>query len=613
MIRVSNFSELKSAVEGGKESEIVVTNDITFASGGIKVNLSNPNLVIDFGFYNVTDNNSSTFTDTIYISGGTTTISVTVKNAVWSGRNYYGVVGVYDGNVNATINLENITYVGPQFVYNKSGTTKISNCNVTLDKNGSNTNPQEFCEANRLVISGNVVVNSKASGDAVIWFTNANSALTVESNATFQVDAMSTYLMYTDTSPVLLFKSNSNTTINTLKGLFYASGSGSHIASSFTLEQDARFSSSRIESNTVPMFKCTGEFSVGKNATFQLYSTTINSSSLMYFGKTTTLNFDNPKNVVLYNNGGDIFKFQSGSASASNIINIDTQLLRLWNYAKIPSSDPGNFDDTPTTEYYKKDYLGNLTLKASLSSSAVVAVESNIVDEDSGYPVSTAIKLLSSKVLSMGSVPLEIGTLNDMSKSITGYTIANGNMKINFLSTAETLTAGSLGTFELPLESTLAISTPVTIGVNKDFLTRYSTFLVNGSVNIVGLETLDFPAIVVPNSRSIFPRNNADWQIDVYDSRITGGDWYLYATVTTPLTSDNNTIDDAIIFRQDSVDKTMGVDSVLVYTGTWQEGKTTNIKWSEIEGILLKLEPEKMYSSGKYITQIDWEITELPK
>lgn len=62
-----------------------------------------------------------------------------------------------------------------------------------LDKNESNTNPQEFCEANRLFIGGNVVVNSNTTSNAVVWFTGTNSALTVEENAYFEVNALSTY------------------------------------------------------------------------------------------------------------------------------------------------------------------------------------------------------------------------------------------------------------------------------------------------------------------------------------------------------------------------------------------------------------------------------------
>ncbi len=349
-------------MENSTDTDIIVTADITFATGGLKVNTAKSTVSIDFDGHTVTDNNSATFTDTIYVNSTTNTLSVTVKNAVWSGRNYYGVVGVYNGNTNTTINLENITYTGPQFVYNKNGITNISNCTVTLSKNDSSTNPQEFCEANRINISGKVAVNSGSTSDAVIWFTGTGAQLTVNANATFTVIAGSTYFLYTDSSPVMLFKENSSTTIHTLRGLFYASGSSTHIASSFTLEENASFIAYKGKSNTVPMFKCIPNFSLGKNSTFQIYFEVISSTALMYFGQTATLTFNYPENVVLYNRGGNVFSFQAGSSSAPNVINIDTEMLRLWNVAKSPLSSAGDFLDTPTSEYYKTNYAPNLNL-----------------------------------------------------------------------------------------------------------------------------------------------------------------------------------------------------------------------------------------------------------
>ena len=112
---------------------------------------------------------------------------------------------------------------------------------LLLKKNDSSTNPQEFCEANRMTIEGNVKVISYASSDAVIWFAGTGASLTVEESANFDVSATNTYFLYTDVSPVILFKQSSTTTITTRSGLFYASGSSTHIASSFALEEMASF------------------------------------------------------------------------------------------------------------------------------------------------------------------------------------------------------------------------------------------------------------------------------------------------------------------------------------------------------------------------------------
>ena len=61
---VSTFAQLKAAIEDQTTTEIVVTADIKILSGGAKVNVTKPSLVMDFGGFKATDYNSLTFTDT---------------------------------------------------------------------------------------------------------------------------------------------------------------------------------------------------------------------------------------------------------------------------------------------------------------------------------------------------------------------------------------------------------------------------------------------------------------------------------------------------------------------------------------------------------------------
>lgn len=501
---VANFAQLKAAIEDSTTTEILVTENITFASGGTKVNTAKSALVIDFGGHTVTDNVSASFTDTIYIASTTSTILFTVKNAVWSGRNYYGVVGVYDGNTNSTITLQNINYTGPQFVYNKYGTTNIVDCTVILSQNGSSTNPQEFCEANRLTIAGKVDVTSNTTSNAVIWFTGTNAALTVEQNATFEVKANSTYFLYTDVAPVMLFKQNSATTITTKNGLFYASSSLAHIAQSFTLEDGASFVAYKNVSNSVPMFKCISNFTLGNNSTFQLYSTISSSAALVYFGQVANITINTPKNVVLYNNGGNAFSFQTGSSANPNLINITTEMLRLWDAAKSLSSGAGGFDDLPTTEFYKLNYVSNVNLSVKATNTQLTSVESNITSNDVGYPLdTTTLKLITSKVVSMGVLDLEIDNITDISTQITGTTDVLANLKAEYEQTSVSAVAENNGSFAIGLTQTLPIDTEVKISTNKQFLTKSKSILSVGSVSITHIDDLVFQAFTSPSSTSV--------------------------------------------------------------------------------------------------------------
>ena len=85
---------------------------------------------------------SSSYTDALYVPAGSAEKTVTVKNATWSGRNYYGVICVYDDTANAKVTtvLSGVTYHGPQPVYNRYGTTVIT-ATPLMVKTGVTTGP----------------------------------------------------------------------------------------------------------------------------------------------------------------------------------------------------------------------------------------------------------------------------------------------------------------------------------------------------------------------------------------------------------------------------------------------------------------------------------------
>lgn len=606
-ISVSSFLELKSAIEDSINDDIIVTSDITF-EGGIKVNISKSNIIIDCNNCTITDNNNTSFTSTIYLPSTTNTISITVKNAIWKGRNYYGVVAVTDGNVNSSITLDNINYIGPQFVYNRSGITNINNCTVTIDKNGASSTAQEFCEGNRINISGNVKVVSNSTSDAIIWFINSGASLTIEENANFDVNASSTYFLYTDHSPILLFKKNSFTKIITKSGLFYASGSSTHIASSFTLEEGASFIAYKQVGNTIPLFKCLSSFTLQKNSTFKLFSEVISSTPLMYFGQTASVNFNSPKSVVLYNRGGDVFSFQSGSSSNPNVINITSEMLRLWDVAKYPIEDAGTLDNAPNSEYYKKSYSENINLTIKTSSSQVIGVESNLENEDVGYPLSTSIKILTSKVLSMGELKLIVDEINDKSSAIDGSVEPNATVKIEYGDTSSSIVSDENGNFSFPIENPISVNTNVKISTNKDFLTKTITILSLGTLSVTSLPKLDFNPFTKVIQENIIYRKISDWTIRVTDTRNQKGNWFLYAHILSPFSYEENQLEDALILKQGDNISIVNETPLLIYAST-QNNEITDIVWNKDEGFLLKLNTNITYVAGNYKTNLFWELT----
>ena len=609
IIYVSSFSELKTAVEGAEATEIVVTEDITFLSGGIRVNTTRAALSIDFGGKTVTDYNDLSFGNALNIAATTSAVSVTVKNAVWLGRNYYGVVAVADGSTNTIINLENITYTGPQFVYNKSGITNISNCNVTLAQNGSSAAPQEFCEANRLSLAGNVTVNSGATGTAVLWFTVANSALTIKENALVKIDAPSTYFMYTDTSPVVTIERGADVQINTKNGLFYAAGTGSHIASSFMLGENAKFKSTQAASNGAPMFKCSTSFSVAKGAEFELYSPASGSSPLMYFGAIAAVSFNAPKRVVLYNNGGAVFKFASGSTAAPNTLSITAEMLRLWDTAKTPLTSAGGADDNPTVQYHKAGYTEDVSFVAKTTVSAVSSLETNLVSGDTGAPVTAAdFKILTAKVVSFGALDLSVDPVMDISGEVSGRTQAGATVSAALNGKTETTTTQD-GEFSLPIAS-VAVGDKLTVTSTLNFLQKVAQIVAIGSVSITSISPLKFCGVVLPTKTQTIRRIEAGWAIEVTDTRTSGGDWYLYASEANPLTSDGNTLKNTLVFEANGKAVPLSNTPILVYTGTWSTPPAkTKVVFADEAGLLLNFNDTTDYAKGKYTGTIGWQIT----
>ena len=315
---------------------------------------------------------------------------------------------------------------------------------------------------------------------------------------------------------------------------------------------------------------------------------------------------------MLYNRGGYAFSFGTGSSSSPNVINVETEMLRLWNIAKSPLSDAGGYDNAPTSEYYKNNYAQNINLNIKTSTSQLLSVDNDLTSEDTGYPITTSTKLLSSSVISMGKMSLNVDTISDQATAVKGLTNASANIKVEYLDQTKLTTADSYGSFTLDLDAPIAINTSVKISANKQFLTKWLTTTVDGSVTITNLSPLKFNTFTSKSNQNLIFRQNPDWSIQITDTRVQGENWYLYAYIQNPLSSGENNLDDVLIYKKNNVDYVLSQTPLLVYSGKRNEdSQVTTLTWENMEGFLLKLENEA-YPSGDYQTEILWKVsTEL--
>ncbi len=606
---VTDFAQLKSAVEDSETTEILIDGDITF-SGGIKIPIAKKSLTIDGGGHTITDNNSSAYTDAIYVPSGAGSLSVTVKNAVWNGRNYYGVVCVYDDTANANVitTLDNITYTGPQMIYNRYGTTIVKDCTVSIEKNGASASSQEFCEGNRLVLSGKVTLTSATTGTAVIWFPFAGSAFTVEDNADVTITALSTYMFYTDSAakPVFKFGANSTTKITVKNGMFYASGTGAHIATSCDIGENATLRVEATANNGVPLFKCINSFTVQENGSVFLIMPIKGNSPLLYFSTAAKLTLTSPKNVLFYSNGAKIVSFATGSASAPNSATLSANQINGWTTAKTPYDSAGGFDDMPSIATRKKDG-SNVEITQTLSSSAALSVQSNIADGDEGYPVTTAnFDLTKLSVLSLGAIPLSVDKVTDISTVVSGAT--DPNASVEYVDSLQSVSgkADDEGVFSVALTQKPKVGDVATIRANANFLTTSTTVTVQGSVSITSLPDIPFGAIAVPKNSATPKRIDPNWQLVLTDTRPQGGSWQLYLVLQSPLQSGGNVISNAVTFTDDTSTSVLTEERILVKQGTSQTSGTIPVSWQEAQGVLLNLSDTEIYEKGEYFATLAW-------
>lgn len=546
----ATFAQLKAAVEDTTTTEITLTADITFTAG-IKVPTGKKQLTIDCDGHTVTEKVSTAYADGLYIPAGAQDVAVTVKNAVWNGYNYYGVVCVVDdaANAGATITLQNISYVGPQMIYNRYGTTVVDNCTVKIMRNGSSVASHEMGEVNSIVFAGMADVTSATTSNAVLWFPFAGAALTVQNGATVTINAPDTYLIYSDMAakPTLNFQSNSVTEINAKSGLFYTTGTGAHIASHCTVGTKATLKVTATTNNGTPLLKCVDGLTVQNGATLSLVMLQSGTAPLVYCSAVAKVTFDQPQSILLYSSAGKVFSFAAGTTANPNAVTFTSRQANYWAKSTTPFAQAGGFDDIPTVKLYRQND-NHLTVTQTTTSSAVVATTSNMQEGDVGYPIGSAFNLLSAAVLSVGALPLTIDKINDLSLSISGTTLPNANVRVT--TPAETLvtTADDSGNFSVALLSRLTAEQTVQVAANKNFLTTEAEAVVGGSVSVTNLPDIPFNAIGSPRNNAVLKRLNANWQLQLTDTRKGGGNWALYVSVAEPLQSSDAVIDNAVTF-----------------------------------------------------------------
>ena len=217
--------------------------------------------------------------------------------------------------------------------------------------------------------------------------------------------------------------------------------------------------------------------------------------------------------------------------------------------------------------------------------------------------------LFTAKVLSMGVLSIELDEITDISADITGTTADNANLQAVYNTTTLTGTADSNGDIAFAIPSPIAVGTTILFTSNWNFLTVTISITTDGSVSFETLPDLQFYGIAVPYNNTYVYRLDPNWSMSLLDTRTDSAEWYLYASITAPLSSGGCTLDNALIFVDEEDNITpLSAAPLLIATGTG----SAVISWKALKGLLLEVAPTELYPVGNYSTLIDWKITLSP-
>ncbi len=625
---VNNYNELAAAITGDNDYTTIYLNADIEITGRINFPPNKTNLTINGTYTNeqgvttrhtLTDMNSASITNSIYIASAISEINVTLCNVDIVGKNYYGIVAVeaVSSTKSVTLIYINVNYTGPQISYNRQGTVRYIDSNITIKTSSGYASPSnELAEVNRVEIGGKTTIYHTSTGNAVFWFTYANPSFKILENADVNITSESRETFYCDYSPDINIEKGANVIINTPRGMFYDTGS-SQLAKSFLIDKNSnlKITQTAVKSG-VGTIRCSGNFTVSDGASLYMANTLSSSAPLIQMTSTGSVNFENPKSIVLYNKNGNLIRWTSGTGK----VNINSQVVNYWLTAK-DFPDAGTLSGTPLYIWTKLDQ-SNLEIDASASTSSTTAVSTNMTLSDSPTPPSLqTFNLQNVRVLSMGQLSLQVNAISDTDISITGTTNYLSNLKAEFLANSVVKsvegTSDDTGFFSLILPEVLQIDTVVKVTANDNFKNRIEnlTVVYAGVLEFKTVPSLlAFKSTVIPTVKTTVSRQESDWSIVVADSRIKSSDWNLYASIENPFTSaNNNTLKDALVFIDEKNQSfTLNSEPTEVYSGKSVLSPTdTTVKWSENQGILLDINPQDIMDES-YSNTITWTLTDAP-
>lgn len=609
---VYTSDELKTALENNNGyTYIYFGSDITLSSG-INISGTKSNVTIDGTYENVRYH----FTDMKNLSGSSAIqaankliLNVTVKNMDITGYNYYGVIFVPDASTyqSTIVEYNNITYIGPQISFHPFGLTRFVDSNITIQENYAAGN--EVAECNKIEIGGTTTIIHKSTANSSFWFRNSNPSFTVLKNANASFTSISREFLYGVTNLTFTIEENASFEITTKNGFAY----GTFGTSTTLIDKNASFKLTQTALNGgYSTWYSYGTITLNEDANLSIINdfTGVSSSTynINFQGSTAGFILNNPRYVILYNKAANII-----NTSTTTNFDFTFSRINLFNNA-ITISDKISTSTLPTYAWYKDTDLSTIT--GTFNSTTATIKTNNFTEEElANLPDLKNFIFANKKILSIGDAPMHINSITDESTSMSGKSISDSSVLIQYESSSSVVDADESGLFTYNYDTPLAIGVVVTFTSKENnslvYKTKKVTIVYSGELTIDSYPDIINFILKPVSTDPLLLEKSEDIVIKITDSRIYSTDWKLYASINNDLKDGENTLLDSLVFLDNEVLNVLTTNKTLVYQGKSNDGSTleTDVTFLKDEGILAAIK-NNVDINKVYTTTITWTLEE---
>ena len=602
---VNDNDELKSVLsENNTYNYIYLGNNIE-ANSGFIINSNKSKVIID-GTYNgvkYTYTNYLTLEEEV-IKASTGNKKIILQNMNIELSNPYGVIYVpsHPNYSNVLVEYKNINFNGIELSCNYYGLTKITDSVITV-KDTNNVNAQRVCNSNRIIIGGNTSITSNSTTNQVFFFNDViPSFVKIVPNSKVDITTDKEFMNGTNRLD-LIVGHGSEFLLTTGNGFAITT---THGARNVTVEEMASFTFIEKNHQRVPMWVVFGDFVVKTGASLSVLNTYMDTPSDNYniYFKGNNQNFilDNPKYVNIYTKNANIFY-------TNNPVNFDFKFSRInmWIYA-LDYNLACNIDDTPAYFFGKNNYLSEV--KGVFDKDTTTITSHNLSDSDL-----TNFSFQNKKIFTLGLLKINVHPLNSSVNTISGHTIKDTNLKIEYDDKSYSATSDENGYFEVNIGSNIIDNKRIKITsvLNGIFNERVVTTPFQGELTLLKVtENIPFDVDNITTNPIIISKKNSTI-VTIVDSRQVSTKWKLYVNYVNPMIEKSGKVLlDSLFFKKfnnDSID--LKTEKKLIFEASDNGGNVSvsNVTFSPDKGLYLK-PSSSLYEDEDYSTLIIWSVEE---